>query len=536
MLRTARRHHNAPSFLVIALATVAAFLVQVGSAAPAGATELVDGDIIAPQPYAPAELFEAPRATALDAGDPLNLVLYPNELRRYSLGRDVFEVWECPDAGALPTTAAQFAADAEANVSPYFVWLSGGRYDPDFIVGGTVPAGRDCSSWARNNATGRATGALFIRATTGGYAGPGYWCLSGSYTCPTTYPENIREGFIGVSGRSWTTLAHEMGHMLSWAHSSAGYSDYDNAIDLMSGNYGVWRSGSYTRWGTYPEPYATVGINRYGAGWIDTTDVVMWDGTDTTVTITAGAGYSDQLLVIDSGSSYFTFDLRVSQRLDPIPSAWTGVEVYEITRCADCWGLYSEITPTPAIPFSFSDLSAYSRPLPHVLVPGDSIGVGSTTVTLLSRVGDTATLQIGAGGPPPPDQPPPADEPPPAPGVTTRFRDVPTSHTFYTEIEWLAARTITRGCNPPAGDLFCPDTTVTRGQMAAFLARALDLPATSTDYFTDDDGSIFENDINRLAASGITKGCNPTEGNTRYCPGTTVTRGQMAAFLARALG
>ena len=65
--------------------------------------------------------------------------------------------------------------------------------------------------------------------------------------------------------------------------------------------------------------------------------------------------------------------------------------------------------------------------------------------------------------------------------------------------------------------------------MAAFLDRALHLPATATDYFTDDDGTTFEGNINRLAASGITTGCTAT-----FCP-TAVTRGQMAAFLDRAL-
>jgi hypothetical protein len=70
--------------------------------------------------------------------------------------------------------------------------------------------------------------------------------------------------------------------------------------------------------------------------------------------------------------------------------------------------------------------------------------------------------------------------------------------------------------------------------MAAFLVRALKLPTTSKDYFTDDNGSIFENDINRLAAAGITKGCNPPS-NTKYCPASNVTRQQMAAFLVRAL-
>ena len=90
-------------------------------------------------------------------------------------------------------------------------------------------------------------------------------CAGYSSSCPTTYPSNRREGFIGVSGSSmWTTVAHEMGHMLSWPHSKTGISgsSYDNAIDLMSGNYNAWNAGSGTRWGTYYEPYATVAINR----------------------------------------------------------------------------------------------------------------------------------------------------------------------------------------------------------------------------------------------------------------------------------
>jgi hypothetical protein len=55
-------------------------------------------------------------------------------------------------------------------------------------------------------------------------------------------------------------------------------------------------------------------------------------------------------------------------------------------------------------------------------------------------------------------------------------------------IEAIAAAGITLGCNPPANDRFCPEDTVTRGQMAAFLARARDLPDTTADFFTDDDG------------------------------------------------
>jgi len=102
-------------------------------------------------------------------------------------------------------------------------------------------------------------------------------------------------------------------------------------------------------------------------------------------------------------------------------------------------------------------------------------------------------------------------------------------------IEAIAAADITRGCNPPTNDLYCPEVSVTRGQMAAFLNRALTLPGTTEDFFSDDDGSAFENDINRMAAAGITKGCNPPV-NDRFCPDGKVTREQMAAFLTRAFG
>ncbi len=103
-------------------------------------------------------------------------------------------------------------------------------------------------------------------------------------------------------------------------------------------------------------------------------------------------------------------------------------------------------------------------------------------------------------------------------------------------IEALAAAGITSGCNPPANNMFCPSEPVSRGQMAAFLDRALDWPAANRDFFTDDDGSPFEPSINRMAAAGVTAGCNPSTGGTQFCPGDPVSREQMAAFLVRALG
>ncbi len=102
---------------------------------------------------------------------------------------------------------------------------------------------------------------------------------------------------------------------------------------------------------------------------------------------------------------------------------------------------------------------------------------------------------------------------------------------FQADIEWLAASGITKGCNPPFNDHFCPTGFVTREQMASFLARALALPPPSTDRFVDDNGSPHENDINSVAEAGITLGCEVGY----FCPGKVVSREQMASFLTRGL-
>lgn len=107
------------------------------------------------------------------------------------------------------------------------------------------------------------------------------------------------------------------------------------------------------------------------------------------------------------------------------------------------------------------------------------------------------------------------------------FDDIADSK-FEQEIEWLADEGITTGCGER---LFCPDGAVTRKQMATFIVRAFDLPATLEDYFSDDDGLAHEDAINRLAAAGITTGCAPQ----RFCPQRTLTRKEMATILVRVL-
>ena len=58
--------------------------------------------------------------------------------------------------------------------------------------------------------------------------------------------------------------------------------------------------------------------------------------------------------------------------------------------------------------------------------------------------------------------------------VPTRFADVPSDHTFSAAIGWMDENGITKGCNPPDNDRFCPEDYVTRGQMSAFMKRLVE--------------------------------------------------------------
>ena len=69
------------------------------------------------------------------------------------------------------------------------------------------------------------------------------------------------------------------------------------------------------------------------------------------------------------------------------------------------------------------------------------------------------------------------------------------------------------------------------GVVDNFTGDAADVAACYEGTFRDDDGSAHENDIEAIAAGGITLGC----GTGRFCPAETVTRSQTAAFLHRAV-
>jgi hypothetical protein len=105
------------------------------------------------------------------------------------------------------------------------------------------------------------------------------------------------------------------------------------------------------------------------------------------------------------------------------------------------------------------------------------------------------------------------------------FRDVEGVHAA--NIDALAEAGITKGCTDTR---FCPTDATTRAEMASFIDRSFDTLTTGGTWYRDVSGTHAQA-INNLAANGIAAGCS----ETGFCPNQTVLRGQVALFLARAL-
>jgi hypothetical protein len=116
---------------------------------------------------------------------------------------------------------------------------------------------------------------------------------------------------------------------------------------------------------------------------------------------------------------------------------------------------------------------------------------------------------------------------PPAPSAG--FSDVPEGSVHAAAIDAVVAAGIAEG----RGDgTFAPDAPLRRDQMATLLARAADLAPIPGPGFDDvDPDSVHAPRINAIAEAGITQGVTPTT----FAPTDTVTRGQMASFLTRTL-
>jgi hypothetical protein len=116
--------------------------------------------------------------------------------------------------------------------------------------------------------------------------------------------------------------------------------------------------------------------------------------------------------------------------------------------------------------------------------------------------------------------------------TTPAFADVPCSDPHAPWINELVRRGVTAGCG---GGNYCPNSPVTREQMAVFLLLTKEGvgyspdPTCTTAPFTDVPcSSPFAPWVRELVNRGVTAGC----GGGAYCPQTSVSRAQMSVFIS----
>jgi len=377
---------------------------------------------------APVVVVDQPTATiqGLFDDDPTGLVPKTPFVQRYSLDQDHWEVWLC---GPVSVTMPAAIAALEAATVDYFDSISGGVYEPVFSAGGAIPGDPNCINGFNSGAytpLGTPEGLFIVDTVTGGgFATPGIICLSSDPDCPsigTTYPNNKRYAVVGEnSAMNWPSVtAHELGHTLQWPHSNSGTGDeYDNPLDLMSGNN---TTGGWTE----PDPYATLSYSRFQSGWVSTPDVVVADGTYQAVTLQPHNAAGAQLFAIKTAQAgrFYVFGARTTSTYDPIPSAWQGVEVYEVDYYCDepafgggiCPGIYRDHTQEPPSPNGVG----------HVLGVGESVTLGGLTVTVTGSTGTGYTITSDAD--------PGSDTEPSAPGTPTA-----TTGDGQATLSWTAA-------------------------------------------------------------------------------------------------
>ncbi|MBL8213639.1 MAG: S-layer homology domain-containing protein, partial [Bryobacterales bacterium] len=119
---------------------------------------------------------------------------------------------------------------------------------------------------------------------------------------------------------------------------------------------------------------------------------------------------------------------------------------------------------------------------------------------------------------------------------TPVFNDVPPTHPHFRFVQKHAELSVTQGCG---NGRFCPDQILTRGELAALLARAgarvtpaANLYPPAIQYFQDvSQAAPFFAPIQKMRQWGIANGCD----TVNYCPNESVTRAQIAVMIVRAL-
>ena len=559
----------------------APFYLLVGAVLWSGSLPLIVGSISPVGGMAPALAQEAPDPRG---DDPLQLVPFANTSHRtYSLSEDLWEVWVCRVPGwDTRVQLGEVVSFLNDTVAPYFRELSDGRYRPVFRDGGRVESQDEvtsgpgleegafapgCAEAVRQQAVQRQAernpeetgpaGALIVVEFEGyrtGYGTFGNLCPEIYQPgCEPSFPANRRLAVVGagavvaqppLESPFWSLVVHEMGHALAWPHSYSGKFSttrpgalgfYDNPMDIMSNV-------------PLTAPQGTTVYNRYASGWVDPSSVrIYWGGKEVYRLHQGGAapGLVQMVVIPDSviegqvleevnpagDGLFYVLGVRRLSGLDSLVPK-VGVEVYRIDQRREACGPSRRSWPDHWPCFAVwarvaqAVLPEFFGAVDHVISIDERIQLGNTRIRVVSA--DAASFEVS---------------------VETR-----TSGAFVdddglsqeADIETIASLGITRGCGPR---LYCPDRSVTRAEMSVFLVRALrassppelgglgaerpwdGLTASGEQVFSD----VFPRDwfapyVEELASWQVTVGY----GDGAYRPRQSVTRAEMAVFLARA--
>lgn len=285
---------------------------------------------------------------------------------------------------------------------------------------------------------------LMFNTDLDGYAWGGFECLDldGSLDCWNMTWEPPW-GYSAI-----TVMSHEMGHGFGLPHSSGAYGyTYDNRWDVMSDTWTDCSRSSDVTYGCLGQH--TISFHKDYLGWVSQKYIVA-NGTSATVTVDRldqpPTGNYQMAQIPIQGSSFHFYTAEVRQQTSTsydkkLPGQ--GVIIHEV-----------DLTRTRPAYVTDADNNGDTGDAGAIWTAGETFTDLANGITIEILSSTSSGYQIRGTNT--------------APVVT--FADVPTSYWAHSWIERLYSAGITGGCatNPL---MYCPESSVTRAEMAIFLER-----------------------------------------------------------------
>ena len=329
------------------------------------------------------------------------------------VGVDRIAVLACDlPGGTSSIDPAAVAAWANAEVAPWFLEASRGRYQPIFEVHPLVRISRtnqgSCVFDGPYLTEAPFTNVLVVDTSSygGGQASPGFILNDNVNRTLSMAPSRSGRGaWVGGGSAlvSKSVFIHEIGHTIHWPHSGINVDGYDNPIDVMS--------GSPLDFTTFPPPgycaspggfynwcaaQNTLAFNRMAAGWLDGTQVAIHPGGQANYTLDRPNTDGLQLVAVTNPFAFgkvMAIDARPAIGRDVVLGKG-GVTVHLIDQLD---GGFDGISTQRRQRQAVGEPESYD----HVLAPGEQISLHGVTVRVLAAVGDGYQVAVtGTYAPP----------------------------------------------------------------------------------------------------------------------------------------